>query len=59
MIWMKLCGGIHRVKPESIIVATVLVGTALRVLNIPDHVRKAYKNRPGLFESSRDAAREV
>lgn len=32
--------GIHRVKPESIIVATVLVGTALTVLNIPDHVKK-------------------
>lgn len=43
--------GIHRVKPESIMVATVLVGTALTVLNIPDHVKKRYKNRPDLFES--------
>ncbi|HLC40479.1 MAG TPA: hypothetical protein VJO34_02485 [Methylomirabilota bacterium] len=43
--------GTHRVKPESIIVATVLVGTALTVLNIPDHVRKRYRNRPDLFES--------
>jgi hypothetical protein len=42
--------GIHRVRPESIIVATVLVGTAVGVLNVPDHVKKRYRNRPGLFE---------
>jgi len=43
--------GIHRFKPESIIVATVLVGTAVTVLNVPDHVKKAYKNRVSLFKS--------
>ncbi|MBI3024510.1 MAG: hypothetical protein HYY66_02310 [Candidatus Tectomicrobia bacterium] len=43
---------IHRVKPESIIVATVLIGTALTVLNVPDHVKKQYKDRSGLFESA-------
>lgn len=43
---------IHRVKPESIIVATVLIGTALTVLNVPDHVKKQYKDRPDFFESA-------
>lgn len=42
--------GVHREKPEAIIVATVLVGTAERVLNIPDYVRKQYRDRPGVFE---------
>lgn len=40
---------IHRVKPETIIVATVLVGTALRVLNVPDGVKKAYKKKMAVF----------
>jgi len=43
--------GIHRVKPEAIIIATVLVGTALKVLNVPDHVKKQYRNNPDLFDS--------
>lgn len=34
--------GIHRVKPEAVIIATVLVGTAERVLNVPDQVKKRY-----------------
>jgi len=42
--------GIHRVKPECIVVATVLVGVAENVLNIPDHVKKIYKAKPGHFE---------
>jgi hypothetical protein len=42
--------GVHRVKPECIIVATVLVGTAVKVLNIPDHVKKQYKHEPGRFD---------
>jgi len=41
---------IHRVKPEAIILATVLVGTAERVLNIPDHVKKAFRATPAEFE---------
>lgn len=42
--------GIHRVKPECIVVATVIVGTALNVLNIPDHVKKRYRSNPEEFE---------
>ncbi len=40
---------IHRVKPETIIVATVLVGTAPRVLNVPDGVKKTYKKKMATF----------
>jgi hypothetical protein len=47
----EVVGDIHRVKPEAIIVATVLIGTALRVLNVPDHVKKRYRAQPALFES--------
>lgn len=43
--------GIHRVKPECVLVATVLVGTAQAVLNVPDHVKKMYKNQPERFDS--------
>lgn len=32
-------GVLHQVKPDAILVATVLVGTALRVLNVPDRVK--------------------
>jgi hypothetical protein len=40
---------IHRVKPDTIIVATVLVGLASRVLNIPDGVKKMYKKKMAEF----------
>ena len=43
--------GIHRVKPECVLVATVLVGTAQAVLNVPDHVKKLYRNEPSRFDS--------
>ena len=43
--------GVHRVEPECIVVATVLVGTALTVLNIPDHVKKRYRTEPGHFDT--------
>ena len=46
----EVLGAIHRTKAEAITVATVLVGTATRVLNIPDHVRKHFASEPGRFE---------
>jgi hypothetical protein len=46
----EVVGAIHRIKPESIVVATIMIGTALRVLNIPDHVKKNYKGRTTEFE---------
>jgi hypothetical protein len=33
---------LHRVKPEAILVATVLIGVAERVLNVPDQVKKNF-----------------
>lgn len=37
---------IHSAKAEAILVATVMVGVADRVLNIPDRVKPLYRNRP-------------
>jgi hypothetical protein len=47
----EVLGAIHRNNAEAIVVSTVLVGTATRVLNVPDHVKKRYKRSPSLFES--------
>jgi hypothetical protein len=41
---------VHRVKEEAVIVATILVGVAPNVLNIPDQVKKQYKARPDEFQ---------
>jgi hypothetical protein len=47
----KIVGAIHGAKAEAVTVATVLVGTASRVLNIADHVKKHFKRNPENFES--------
>lgn len=41
---------IHKAKPETVIVATILIGLATRVLNIPDGVKKTYRGREKEFE---------
>jgi hypothetical protein len=43
---------IHRVKPEAVLVATVMVGMAERYLNIPDGVKKTYRGREEAFEKT-------
>ncbi len=43
---------IHKAKPETVIVATILIGLSARVLNIPDGVKKAYRGREKEFEQS-------
>jgi hypothetical protein len=40
---------VHAVKEEAVIVATILVGTAANVLNIPDQVKKHYTTKPNEF----------
>lgn len=40
---------VHAVKQEAVIVATVLVGVAPDVLNIPDQVKKLYHGKPAQF----------
>lgn len=46
----KALESIHGVKKEAIIVATILVGLADRVLNIPDQVKKRYRGQARKFE---------
>lgn len=36
-------------RPEALLIATVLVGLADRVLNIPDHVHKFFRDRDDEF----------
>jgi hypothetical protein len=40
----KVLGAVHEARPEALLVATVMVGLAERVLNIPDHVHKVYRD---------------
>ena len=47
----KVLGAIHGARPEALIVATVLIGLAERVLNIPDQVHKFYRDREEEFNA--------
>ncbi|MGH7933713.1 MAG: hypothetical protein ACREQN_11190 [Candidatus Binataceae bacterium] len=40
---------LHRAKAEAVLVATVIVGVAERVLNVPDGVKPRYRKRPAEF----------
>jgi hypothetical protein len=46
----KVLSAVQSQRPEAILVATVLIGTARRVLNIPDAVKRFLKHEPGVFE---------
>ncbi len=46
----KVLSAIHKARPEAILVATIMVGMAPRVLNVPDGVRKMFKGRDEQFE---------
>jgi len=41
---------VHGVRKEAVIVATIMIGTASNVLNIPDAVKKQYRMKMGKFE---------
>lgn len=41
---------LHKAKAEAVLVATIIVGVAERVLNIPDRVKPLYKTKPKAFE---------
>jgi len=43
---------LHRVKPAAILVATVMIGTAERVLNVPDQVKKRFHDDELAFMKS-------
>src|SRR5271166_1016501 len=40
---------LHKAKEEAVLVATVIVGVAPKVLNVPDRVKPLYKKKPGEF----------
>jgi hypothetical protein len=40
----KVLGAIHSARPEALLVATVMIGLAERVLNIPDQLHKFYRD---------------
>jgi len=42
---------LHKVKPEAVLVATVIIGIAERVLNVPDKIKPTYKGRVKEFEN--------
>lgn len=46
----KVLGAIHESRPEALLIATVLIGLSDRVLNVPDQVRKFYRDRDEHFE---------
>lgn len=43
---------VHAAKSEAVIVATILVGVATQVLNIPDQVKKLYKGKQAEFKQT-------
>jgi len=43
---------LHRINPQIIMIATIMVGTADRVLNIPDGVKSHFKKKPKEFEEN-------
>jgi hypothetical protein len=48
----KVLGAIHSARPEALVVATVLVGLAQRVLNIPDRVHPFFRDRDEAFREN-------
>jgi hypothetical protein len=48
----KVLGAVHSARPEALLVATVLVGLAKRVLNVPDQVHKFYRDREDDFRTA-------
>jgi len=47
----KVLSAIHSARPEALLVATVLVGLAQRVLNIPDQVHPFFRDREDEFDA--------
>jgi len=46
----KVVGAVQGARPQALLIATVLVGLADRVLNVPDHVHKFFRDREEEFE---------
>jgi hypothetical protein len=41
---------LHKVKPEAVLIATIIIGTADRYLNVPDKIKPMYKNNTKEFK---------
>ncbi len=46
----KVVAAVQGERPEALVIATVLIGLAERVLNIPDQVHKFYRGREEAFD---------
>ena len=42
---------VHAAREEAVLVATVLIGVAQRVLNVPDRIKPAFKENPKKFKT--------
>lgn len=42
---------LHKAKSEAVLVATVMIGVAARVLNVPDRITPFFKNKMNEFET--------
>ena len=47
----KVLAAVQGARPDALLIATVLVGLADRVLNVPDHVHKFFRDRDDEFRS--------
>jgi hypothetical protein len=45
----KVVSAVQGARPEALVIATVLIGLAVRVLNIPDQVHKFFRDRDDEF----------
>jgi hypothetical protein len=48
----KVLGAVQGARPEALLIATILIGIAERVLNVPDHVHKIFRGRESEFNES-------
>ena len=48
----KVVVAVQSARPEALLIATVLIGVADKVLNIPDHVHKFFRNRDEAFDET-------
>ena len=46
----KVVAAVQGARPEALLIATVLIGLASRVLNVPDQVHKFYRGREDEFD---------
>ena len=48
----KVVAAVQGARPEALLIATVLIGVADKVLNIPDHVHKVFRNRDDVSDET-------